>query len=449
MKKRTIFLCLSVSVLLLPSLIMAQGVRALIDLPQESIAGQPVEVSIRINKGNLTGFARIQQSFPEAVSIAAVESAGADFSFSEGKVNIIWLNLPSKSELEIKYKLTTSQFVKGPLEVAGKFSYIIDNDRDEINLGPKTLLIQPAPNTDPAGIVDVYAFSGRAESSQQPGDVLDVAAFREVPYLSEASDGWIVSVLVSRGLVQKLARVEETIPEGFAAENVEGKGAIFSFKRGIAKFLWMKMPAEPFFLVSYKVIPTSGTSVQAPEIEGIFSYMMNDEVSTIPIIQEKFALHTMSENQLAGVIKTFMADDASGKTSITSVPSYQAPPQKKPETKVPQRTQPEPKPTKVVSKPLPRQDGIYFRVQLIATSKPLAAERHFAQYNLGEIYREEHQGLFKYTTGSFKEYKDARAFIKKLASETGIHEAFVTAYRDDGRIPVKEALRLTRQKWIK
>jgi len=57
--------------------------------------------------------------------------------------------------------------------------------------------------------------------------------------------------------------------------------------------------------------------------------------------------------------------------------------------------------------------------------------------------------LYKYTTGSFELYREARAFIDELFRKTDLEEAFVTAYRGNNRIPVKEALDATGQKWFK
>ena len=93
--------------------------------------------------------------------------------------------------------------------------------------------------------------------------------------------------------------------------------------------------------------------------------------------------------------------------------------------------------------------GVIFKVQQLAAVRPLHTGKYFAGQNVGKISSEMHEGLYKYTTGNYKYYKDARAAIEDLFLSTGIQEAFVTAYNNGNRITVKEALRLTRQKWFK
>jgi len=414
---------------------IAQDVSARLTVPAEATAGETVEVSIEISKGTLTNFGRIQQTFPGTVQIEPKEMAGADFSYTEGKLNIIWLNLPAASSIRIRYNLTTSSEQQGELTVNGKFSYIMSNDRKEINLGPKTILIRSASGTNRTTTVD-QARTDPA-SAIQAIEGMGIAAFREAPYLSSASDGWEVNILVSRGDVEKLARVEETIPAGYAAEQIDGKNSIFTFKGGVAKFLWMKMPTDPYFMVSYKVIPTSGTSVQVPDIKGVFAYMKNDEVKSISIINSDDPLHTMHSSQLAAVLTRHFEGTGAERPVIASIPA------ERPETQAPTATQPVSVPlSKTVIRPsYPDQDGLVFRVQLLATSNPSQARSYFADFNLGEVYTEQHQGLYKYTTGNFKRMEDASAHGQKIASETGI-KGFVTAFYNNQRITLDEARRI-------
>jgi hypothetical protein len=416
---------------------MAQEVTAKMNIPGATTAGESVEVSIEINKGDLTNFGRIQQTFPAAVRIEPIEMSGADFSYTEGKLNIIWLNLPASPVVRLKYKLTTGAQQQGELSVGGKFSYIMANDRREITLGPKTMNIRPSAGSVAAGERTEQSIGDPATAIKNAG-AFGIAAFREDSYLSEDSDGWVVNVLVSRGDVEKLARVEETIPPGFAAEQIDGKGSIFTFKGGIAKFLWMKLPADAYFMVSYKVIPTSGTSVQVPDVEGVFSYMRNDEVRSVTIQDTDDPLHTMGTSQLSAFLSG--QKKTGGETAVlTSVPAETTPTRT---TSTPQ-TQPVsvPMTTTVIKSSVPERDGLVFRVQLLATSNPSQARDYFRDFDLGEVYTEQHQGLYKYTTGNFRRIEDASAHSRKIASETGI-KGFVTAYYDNQRITLDEARRI-------
>lgn len=237
--------------------VQAQEINIIAQVPDEAVAGVPFQVNIHIYKGSLTGFARFQQNFPKAVSIKSLETSGADFSFVNGKVNAIWLNLPVTGDLFIQYEVITSPQVKGDLVFQGAFSYLVNDDRSEKTMTPVSVRILPSPKADISRVVNIQDYNGPLPEETKSEIRYSVAAFREAPYLL-GNEGWQVNVLISRGGLQKLARVEEHVPSGYVAEKIEARNAIFSFKGGVAKFLWMILPADPYFIVSYKLIPGNG-----------------------------------------------------------------------------------------------------------------------------------------------------------------------------------------------
>ena len=459
MAKKLIFILFSISIIFELNL-QGQLVKLEINAPNEITAGETVEINIQISKGNLSGFARLQQTFPNAVNIKPKESAGADFSFTDGKLNIIWLNLPDRPEINISYTLTTDEKVKGDLVLSGRFSYIVQNDRAELEMKQQTLRINPSPLINENQIVDIYKFSGKRPGSEAAKDILPIGVFREKPYLAESSDGWIVNILISRGEIEKLARIEETVPPGFSVENIEGHNAIFSFKGGVVKYLWMTFPHQQFFIISYKLIPGGGTSFQPPDLKGVLSYMINDAVKSITIAQKDDQFHSMNRSALSNLIASYssvkVVQPTQKPVAVTTTTKPATKPAAKPVAKP--VTKPKTKPkvpvtstetTRIISKPLPSESGVYYRIQLLATNKTADADNFLSAYNFGEIYKESHAGLYKYSTGKFLVYKDAKAYLRDLVSKTKIKEAFVTAYQDGKRIPDKEALRLTNQKWVK
>jgi hypothetical protein len=71
----------------------------------------------------------------------------------------------------------------------------------------------------------------------------------------------MVRLLVNKANTEKFAKIEENIPIGFSAEAIDAKDAIFTFKDQKAKFLWMNLPPDPRFIVSYRLIPEDGKGV--------------------------------------------------------------------------------------------------------------------------------------------------------------------------------------------
>ncbi len=401
---------------------VGQEINVKITAPEEVTAGEVNVIYLHIFKNKLTGFARLQQNFPLAIGITEDDPGGGDFSFKNGNLNLIWLNLPKRDEIVIRYYIEFERTVKGDFELTGKFSYIVDSEREELTFGPRIIHVNPSPLVEEDQVVDIYSFKGNRPGSMEP-EYSVAAVLREKPYLSVSGDGWIVNLIVNRGALEKMARIEELVSNRFTAENIESHNAVFSFKNGVVRYNWMNIPPEEYFTVSYKLIPIDGNMEKPPVIKGTISYMKGENMNSLQVFEKDISFHTMDKQELADYVAAFAAE-MEGRSVQRQVA------------------------TKIINEPAPVKTGVYFRVQILATSKSVDAERYFSKLKLGRIFKEYIEGLYKYTTGTFTYYKDAKYFIDKLG-RVNLNEAFVIAYQDGERIPVRKALRLTNQKWIK
>ena len=82
----------------------------------------------------------------------------------------------------------------------------------------------------------------------------------------------LVEVNVRKGDVQGFSKLELTLPDGFVATPGDIKGASFTFSGDKAKFVWMNLPEEDLFKVSYYLESQVGVE-GAYEIKGTFSYV--------------------------------------------------------------------------------------------------------------------------------------------------------------------------------
>lgn len=410
------------------------------NVSDQIVAGTDVLVEVRVVKAGLEGFARFQQELPLGITAKAGASANADFNFEDQRVNLIWLKLPAGEEISFNFTIHAHETVKGEFSLAGKFSYIEEDDRSEVTIPPKDMLITPSPNVDPNLIVDIADFTELVQEAEIAVQTFDIACFREVPYSSQTDGSWIVNILLSRADVTRLARIEEQIPEGFTAENLNNMGSIFSYKSGVAKFLWMQLPEDPLLVVSYKLVPLAEQTLAEGSIKGTFTYMQADISRSIPIVEKGIQLADASPGDLTGIMASLVSVDQVPVEQVVEV-----------EEPVEQVVEVE-KPVEQVVQPVrtETQAGVVYKVQVRASKRPLNIETYFKPYNIeGQITSEVHEGWHKYTTGSFTTYKEARTLVTRLINQNGLKEAFVCAYSNGNRIPVKRALELTNQVWFR
>jgi hypothetical protein len=458
MIRAIIFLLNMVGVLSI-NLMLSENVSLSVGVPSEVNAGTEFDVELTLQKGSIESFARFQQDLPNGLSAQSVDPASANFTFENQKIKIIWLKLPADKELKVLYRLKVDERLKGQFDLNGVFSYIEDNQRKSVAVKSSSIQIKPSSRIDPNLIVDIQEFQ-QMVPVQPPVSLIarNVRCIRQVP--SSVGDGneFIVNILVNKGSTEKFAKIEEVIPEGFKAEAVQAKDAIFTFKDQKVKFLWMNLPAEQRFVVSYKLTPINKVEAKQLALKGTFSFIINEATQVIDIVQKEVDLSNLDSKNLDGIIASVPAPSLSseGNQNVTSS-SYTEPgvdggkeiaiKYQKIEDKKQITTR------RVFDlKPymLEPEKGVYYRVQIAAGHRPVDIKNYFKKYKIPqEIRTEEHEGWYKYSVGSFGAYKEARDYRVNLWKTSSIGDAFVAAYNNGTRITVQEALMITNQKWCK
>jgi len=404
------------------------------DVPAQVNAGSEFEVRITLNKADLEGFSRFQQNIPSGLTAASGVSSNADFSFSENRVRLIWLRVPKTEQVTVSYKVSVAEKLKGNFDLSGKFSYIDNNERKSVDVDPATINIIPSPNLDPSLIVDIkdyekIAIPGAGTASDQAANI---ACVRQKPY--PGTDGeYIVNILVYKENTRNFAKIEENVPEGYTAVASDTRDAIFTFKSQKVKFLWMNLPMDPYFTVSYRLIPKNKAVLPPPAITGAFSYLLEEKTLSVPLAERDVQLATLQAGDVDQLVAQVLTEPA---TEVTDQTDMQA------EVKIPAP------PAAKTSAGLETEQGVYYRIQLAAGHRPVNVERYFRRLKLEkEIRKEEHNGWQKYSIGSFYVYKEARDYRIHIWNTTPVKDAFVTAYNSGQRITVQEALMVTEQKW--
>lgn len=437
------------------TIFLSDGIEIESNLPNELVKDSTYIVEVVIKKGDLFGFAKFQQNFPEGFDAKPVETAEASFTYADGRMKFIWMALPETEEVKISYAVTAMEGAPVESMVDGKFSYIQDNERKSYDIPNQTIAII----SDEVAEEKIPAFASATRVVKSLGDNL-----------------FQVDLTVSKQGVYGFAKLEEFLPMGAEAEIFENKKSVFSQVDEKAKFVWMSIPDDENLVVSYKVKAKSDILGELQSMEGNFAFLDDNETKTVPVIgadADESAVLAAAEETIEEVVpaaepepleveevaETFTQEipveevaEEQVETQVAQVEEVAAKEEiQKEEEKSDQIASNTNDPVAPVTDIPSPETGIVYRVQIVAGKKLVKNEEISKTYKFSEqFYTENHEGWVKYITGQFDVYKAARDKRESLvAAQHNFPGPFVTAYNAGERITVQEALMISNQKWFK
>lgn len=439
--------------LLIYQFFFADGITVKQNIPSSAKADTEFTVELTINKGSTGGFAKLQQDLPEGFTAVQEDNNGASFTFTNQAVKFIWMSLPSDKEFKIKYKVKIAAGISGDKVIAGKFSYVSDNVKQSVDIAPSTITIgdktsEPIATTteptttEPTTTTTTTTPTTTTTTTSEPSSITCV---RTLP--SNVTDNFSVEILVNKGNITGFAKLLETLPAGFTATTGDAQGASFSFDATTqkVKFVWVSMPSQTEFKISYNVAVASGiTGTQ--NIDGVFSYIENDET-------KKYVLSTSSVIIGAGsAVITNNTNTTNTNTTIDPVNTNTNTNNTNANTATNNQntTNTTTDNTLSVNNTIPASQGnVNYRVQIMALHNAVDANSLASRYNISsKVNTEMAEGYTKYTVGSHNDYKEARDARENMRNK-GVAGPFVAAYNTGKRITVQEALMITSQKWYR
>ncbi len=295
--------------------------------------GDTLNVTLEITKGDREGFAKWQQTLPAGFIASSVEMNGATFSFKNQEIKVIWMELPKTETFIIQYKIETSPSVEGEHNLLGKFSFIEENERKDINSEMFILSIDEeaiADNTgsdNQPGTTDQPETSISNDNNKRTEDATEssvstianntsssentqannskivtqatendlVSITREIKHIGDGN--YEVTLKIKKSDLSSFGKVEDYMPPDYTATAIENNDGIFSFKNNVMKILWMTLPNEKSFEVKYAVQSTSD-ELDSALIHGVFSYLNIDQSVQNRLAPTKFR-NFLAEEQLA------------------------------------------------------------------------------------------------------------------------------------------------------
>ena len=408
--------------------------------PSQVVAGNEFTVTLTISKQNLTGFARFHQDLPKGFEAEQVSNnnEGAVFSFADQRLRLIWANLPEDvAVLKVSYRIRAiDPRLKGNLMLEGRFTYMVDGERQGTEMERVIVTVSAAPSVAQSQSINIEDYqNGDAEpvaaasAATVPAAATDEVAtarvpssnvfvVRQKPYMVDKD--YYVNLMVTKGELNGFGKIEEEqLTSNSKVEAIETKGALFSTEGNKISFMWINLPSDNEFVVSYKVTPWQTSSPL--NVKGVFTFNNGGNMENIPIAERDV--------------------DFSSRVPVPPLAAAQA--------EQSQQQQPREQPRQTV------QRGLVFKVQLLATKQSIgnsaAIEAFFAKYRITEPIVEEVQGFdptqyaYKYVVGPYKRYEQAAAVRDQMWGK-GITDAFVTCYYNGDRITIQEALKISNRK---
>lgn len=446
------------------------GVTASAAMPNYIKPGDSFDLSITITKGQLSGFSKFQMMFPEGMTVENVDTKGGTFSFVDQKLKVIWVGLPSEAAFSIQFKVTTSGSTEGTFDLGGKFSYISNGAKTDTGFNNKIVVANSKPENleeltsspDPVVSPSTTASTQGGAAPTIPGEPKGVFTFIRSFSENEVEKGKdvVVTLEIGKGNISGFGKITEVIPEGYTAEVVESNGAVFSAVPGEVRFMWMTLPAQNEFKVSYKLTTTQ--EIGGKVVKGSFSYVedektrINSTSASSFIVKEPEmmanaepssppATEPTTEEVPAEEPATAQAEPAA--EPVANEPAVE--PTEEPTTASAEPTQPVEEPAATTNPVTTSPGEVSYRVQICATRKAVDTQYFVKNHAVSEtIYTDMHEGWHKFTVGGFNVYSDARNHRESVRETNKITGPFVTAYNGGARITVQEALMISKQQWV-
>ncbi len=102
------------------------------NLPSNINSGASFDAEIKINKGTIGNFAKYQLDVPVGYVVSAVDVKGGNFTFENQRAKIVWVSIPSETEVVIKFKVQANSDAANPGTFMQKFFYLENNEKKEV-----------------------------------------------------------------------------------------------------------------------------------------------------------------------------------------------------------------------------------------------------------------------------------------------------------------------------
>lgn len=415
--------------------------------PANVKASTEFTAEIKINKGNVVGFAKLQLEVPQGFTVKELESKSGNFSFATNFAKIIWTSMPSDPEFTVKFIVIADASVSGAKTITSKFSFVNNNIKEVVEMTPAEIIVgdvvaeTPVTSTQTTSETNITTNTTTQTVTQTPATSFDnsgepnsnIMCSRTITDGANANE-YDVEVKIKKGSIKGFAKFQEALPAGFNAKAGKTNGSSFSVSDGKLKFVWVSLPTEDELVVSYTLEKSDVAAPDSKLENGEFSYLENDQSKKVKLPVDAIGNKANVVQTETPVQTVTVASEPMTQTVVVNTEPIK--------TEEPVKTEPK---EAVVKK----EGNVLYNVQIGAFKKAIQSDVLSKKFKISEPIKSEMvEGYSKFMVGKFDEYKQARNHRENI-KQKGCNSAFVVAYNGAKRITVQEALMITSQKWFK
>lgn len=299
---KSLFIASSFVLISIASLFTPSEINVTFNAPSTATAGESFIMDIEIDKGDITDFAKLQLSLPEGFSAKLYEGKEGTFTFYDQKIKLIWISLPADPKFNVKLKIDCDTSLVGDYNFKGKISYVLEGERKNKELISPTFKITPKSKPTSPTIASNENNGVSINNSNVSSSKVELSCSRTFDAMKiNPGKTFLVTLKVEKSNVSGVGKIIENIPDGFTAQEVENNGAIFSQKGNQVKFLWMTLPSDNEFTVSYKIMVDENLNGNKV-IDGKMSYLDGDVTKNALIDGTSIEItNTQQDIQTAGI----------------------------------------------------------------------------------------------------------------------------------------------------
>lgn len=414
------------------------------NIPTNMVAGQEVAIEIKVNKGGMNGFAKLQLELPEGILVKEADEVGANYNYNSGIAKWVWAALPMESEITVKVTLFVEENVSGAKTLAAKYSFVENNVKRVVEMEPAEVNILPPGSDVSAPVVSATQPDSEPVTKTKPasgagGEPEGLIHVTRLISAGESENEFLITLKIQKDGTKGFARYSDDLPDGVIVKGAKTDGGSFSVADGKIKFVWVNVPEKEELEIAYTL---SGTTADVIMLGGEYSYLEDNQSKKYKVPMETIAFQTKqpksSEKQTKENDNVLVNNDPEtvNPATVESVEKTVAKKLSENET------------GNVLAK---NQTNMNFMVQIGAfTNAKVTDNKLKKKFKIKEkINSEMRDGYSKFMVGNHNEYKSARDQRENMRAVNGVKSAFVVAYNQGKRITVQEALMITNQKWFK